>query len=298
VTGETLQGAHDILVQCGAAPLGGRGGAMKSPVLVTGGTGRLGRHVVRRLRDAQCEVRVLTRRSRESADGVEFVRGDLATGEGVATAVDGAAAIVHCATSSKGDVGATQNLVRAAATQNLVRAASRAGAPHLVYVSIVGIDHISSWGYPKAKLQAERIVAESGLPWTILRVTQFYDYILTGLQKLARLPVVPVPAGFDVQPIDPDEVAARLVELTLGEPAGRVPDLAGPQVSSWAGLLRGYLRASHRRRWVVPVRIPGTRAVRAGGLLPAPGHAVGHRTWEQFLAASLQATAPEATQTG
>jgi len=262
---------------------------MKSPVLVTGGTGRLGRHVVRRLRDAQCEVRVLTRRSRESADGVEFVRGDLATGEGVAAAVDGAAAIVHCATSSKGDV---------AATQNLVRAASQAGTPHLVYVSIVGIDHISSWGYPKAKLRAERIVAECGLPWTILRVTQFYDYILTGLQKLARLPVVPVPAGFDVQPIDPGEVAARLVELTLSEPAGRVPDLAGPQVSSWAGLLRGYLRASHRRRWVIPVRIPGTSAVRAGGLLPAPGYSVGRRTWEQFLTASLQATAPEATQTG
>jgi uncharacterized protein YbjT (DUF2867 family) len=262
---------------------------MTSPILVTGGTGRLGRHVVRRLRDARCEVRVLTRRSRESAGGIEFVLGDLATGEGIAAAVDGAAAIVHCATSSKGDVGATQNLVRAA---------SRAGAPHLVYVSIVGIDHISSWGYPKAKLQAERIVAECGLPWTILRVTQFYDYMLTGLQKLARLPVVPVPAGFAVQPIDPGEVAARLVELTLGEPAGRVPDLAGPQVTSWAGLLRGYLRASHRRRWVVPVRIPGTRAVRAGGLLPAPGRAVGHRTWEQFLAASLQARAPEATQPG
>ena len=159
---------------------------MTSPVLVTGGTGRLGRHVVQRLHDAQCEVRVLTRRSREPADGVEFVVGDLATGEGVAAAVDGPVAIVHCATSNRGDVGTTQNLVRAA---------SRAGAPHLVYVSIVGIDRISSWKYPKAKLKAERVVADSGLPWTTLRVTQFYDYILTGLQKLARLPVVPVPAG-------------------------------------------------------------------------------------------------------
>ena len=130
---------------------------MTSPVLVTGGTGRLGQHVVRRLRDAQCEVRVLTRRSRETAGGAEFVRGDLATGEGVAAAVDGAAAIVHCATSSKGDVGATQNLVRAA---------SRAGAPHVVYVSIVGIDHISSWGYPKAKLRCptSQAVIRSGGP--------------------------------------------------------------------------------------------------------------------------------------
>jgi uncharacterized protein YbjT (DUF2867 family) len=262
---------------------------MTSPVLVTGGTGRLGRLVVRRLHDAQCEVRVLTRRSRESADGIEFVVGDLATGEGIEAAVDGVAAIVHCATSSRGDVDATRNLVRGA---------SGAGTPHLVYVSIVGIDNISSWGYPKAKLQAERVVAGCGLPWTILRVTQFYDYILSGVRKLARLPVVPVPAGFAVQPIDPDEVAARLVELTLGKPAGRVPDLAGPQVTSWAGLLRGYLRASHRRRWVVPVRIPGTRAVRAGGLLPPPGHAAGRRTWEQFLTASLREGAAGAAQTG
>ncbi len=261
---------------------------MTSPVLVTGGTGRLGRLVVWRLRDADCDVRVLTRRSSQAAGGIRFLSGDLTTGEGIEAAVDGVAVIVHCATSSKGDAGATRNLVRAAA---------RAGAPHLVYVSIVGIDHISSWGYPMAKLQAERIVADSGLPWTILRVTQFYDYILTGVRKLAKLPVVPVPAGFRVQPIDPDEVAARLVELTLGEPAGRVPDMAGPQVTSWADLLREYLRASHRHRWVVPVRIPGTRAVRAGGLLPRPGHAVGRRTWEQFLAASLQRGATGVTQT-
>jgi uncharacterized protein YbjT (DUF2867 family) len=251
---------------------------MTSPVLVTGGTGRLGRLVVRRLRDQHCDVRVLTRHSREAADGVQFLAGDLATGEGIDAAVDGVAAIVHCATSTKGDVDATRNLVRAA---------SRAGAPRLVYVSIVGIDNISSWSYPKAKLEAERVVADSGLPWTTLRATQFYEYLLAGARKLAWLPVVPVPAGFPVQPIDTDEVAARLVELTLGAPAGRVPDLAGPQVITWADLVRDYLRARRRRPWVVPIRIPGTGAVRTGGLLPSPGHAVGRRTWEEFLTANV-----------
>lgn len=77
------------------------------------------------------------------------------------------------------------------------------------------------------------------------------------------------------------------VELTLGGPAGRVPDMGGPQVTSWADLLRGYLRASHRHRWLVPIRVPGTRAVRAGGLLPPPQHPTGRRTWEQFLATNL-----------
>jgi hypothetical protein len=59
-------------------------------------------------------------------------------------------------------------------------------------------------------------------------------------------------------------------------------------VTNWADMLRGYLRVSHRHRWLVPIRIPGTRAVRAGGLLPPPAHATGHRTWEQYLAATLQ----------
>lgn len=221
---------------------------------------------------------MLSRHSRQATDGIQFLTGDLRAGEGVDAAVAGVAAIVHCATSTKGDGEATSHLVQAAA---------RAGSPHLVYVSIVGVDHLPSWGYPKAKLQAERVVADSGLPWTILRATQFYDYILAGLQRMARLPVVPVPAGFMVQPIDPDEVAARLVELTLGGAAGRVPDLGGPQVTSWADLLRGYLRASHRHRWLVPIRIPGTRAVRAGALLPPPEHATGRRTWEQFLVGNL-----------
>jgi len=261
-----------------------------SPVLVTGGTGRLGRHVVARLHDSGCEVRVLARHPRPTPPGVTFCTADLRAGQGIERATAGVATIIHCATSTKGD---------AQATRNLVAAASRTGAPHLVYVSIVGVDQLGSWGYPKAKRQAEQIVTGSGLPWTILRVTQFYDYCLTNARKLSRLPVVPVPAGFTVQPVDPRDVADRLVELALAEAAGRAPDLAGPQVSDWTDLLRGYLKASHRRRWVLPVRIPGTRAVRHGALLPPPGYTTGSRTWDQFLAGlSRPGRAPGESATG
>jgi uncharacterized protein YbjT (DUF2867 family) len=252
---------------------------MASPVLVTGGTGRLGHLVVARLQDAGCEVRVLARRDRGAAPPARFFTADLRAGEGIDPAVSRVATIIHCATSTRGD---------AEATRNLVTAAARAGTPHLVYPSIVGIDHIGSWGYPKAKLEAERIVENSGLPWTIVRVTQFYDYILANVRRLAWLPVSPVPAGFQVRPVDPGEVAARLVELALGTPVGRAADMAGPQEMSWTDVLHSYLEATHRRRWVVPVRIPGTRAVRDGALLPSPGHAAGSRTWDQFLSARLQ----------
>lgn len=96
---------------------------------------------------------------------------------------------------------------------------------------------------------------------------------------MAKLPVIPLPAGFRIQPVDADEVAARLVELTLGEPAGRVPDLGGPRVYGAAELLRGYLKASQRRRPIVPVWLPGkaAREFRAGANL-APEQTVGHRT--------------------
>ena len=256
---------------------------MSSTILVTGGTGTLGRLVVPRLRDAGGKVRVLSRRAREAANGVEFTAGDLDTGEGIDAAVAGTEVIVHCAGSQKGDGDKARTLVRAA---------SRAGAPHLVNISVVGADRIpvtsrvdrAMFGYFGAKLDAEQVIAGSGLPWTTLRATQFYDLILMVARPMARLPVIPVPAGVKFQPVDAGEVAARLAELALGPPAGLVPDLAGPRVYPMAELLRGYLRAAGKRRPLVPLWLPGqaARAVRAGANL-APDRAVGHRTWEDFL---------------
>ncbi len=257
---------------------------MTSFILVTGGTGTLGRLVTPLLLDAGCRVRVLSRRGHESGDGVEYVTGDLATGDGIEAAVDGVETIVHCAGSTKGDEDKTRNLVRAA---------SRAGSPHLVYISVVGADRVpvvsgvdrAMFGYFAAKRASERVVADSGLPWTTLRATQFHDLTLMTVRAMAKLPVIPVPAGIRFQPVDTGEVATRLVELTLGEPSGMVPDIAGPRAYEMKDLVRSYLRATHRRRLILPVKLPGkaARAFRAGANL-APEQAVGHRTWEDFLA--------------
>ena len=255
-----------------------------SPILVTGGTGTLGRLVVPLLTGAGCKVRVLSRHPHEPGDGVEYVAGDLATGEGAENAVNGIETVVHLAGSAKGDE------VKA---RNLVRAASTAGVQHLVNISVVGADRVpvvsgldrAMFGYVAAKLAAERIVADSGLPWTTLRATQFHDLMLITAQALVKMPVMPAFAGVRFQPVDAREVAARLVELALGEPAGLVPDIAGPRVYEMKELLRSYLRARGKRRLIVPVKAPGkaARAYRAGANL-APDRAVGRRTWEDFLA--------------
>lgn len=262
---------------------------MTAPILVTGGTGTLGRLVVPRLRDAGCDVRVLSRRRHEGGEGIEFVPGDLATGEGIAAAVAGTEIVIHLGGSSKGDEDKARHLVRAAA---------RAGARHLVFISVVGADRIPNvsgtdramFGYFGSKHAAERIVADSGLPWTTLRATQFHDLTLLTARQLAKLPVSPVFAGFRFQPIEADEVAARLVDLALGTPAGLVPEMGGPRVYEMAELVRGYLRVSRKHRLIVPIRIPGqaARAIRAGANL-APDRAVGRRTWEDFLTARVSA---------
>ena len=159
--------------------------------------------------------------------------------------------------------------------RHLVEAASRAGARHLVYISVVGADRIpvvsgidrAMFGYFGSKLAAERVVADSGLPWTTLRATQFHDLMLMTVQRMAKLPVIPVPAGFRFQPIDAGEVADRLVELALGAPAGLVPDMAGPRVYEMAELVRGYLRARGKHRLIVPFGSRARPPARSG---PAP----------------------------
>ena len=252
---------------------------MTSSVLLTGGTGTLGRLVTPLLRDAGCQVRVLSRRSRESSAGIEYVTGDLLTGEGINAAVAGAETVVHLAGGPKGDDTATENLVRALAGTDV---------RHLVYISVIGADRLPV-RWMKTKLAAERTVSDSGIPWTTLRATQFHDLVLTMVEKMAKLPVVPVPGGLRAEPVDARDVAARLVELALDKPAGLVPDLAGPTVYGLGDLSRSYLLARGKHRPMLTVPIPGKagRAYRAGENLSGPGAEVGTRTWEEFLAERL-----------
>ncbi|MFC8067363.1 SDR family oxidoreductase [Streptomyces sp. NPDC057293] len=240
-------------------------------ILVTGGTGTLGRLVTERLRTDGHEVRVLSRHSPPYAVDLRE------NGGGLDAAFGGVETVVHCATSPRGG--------DERAASNLLAAARRAGVAHLVYISIVGVDRVP-YGYYRSKLAVERMVEESGLGWTVLRATQFHDLVVQVLQALAKAPVLPLPAGIRDQPVEVAEVADRLAALAAGAPAGRVADMGGPEVRTFESLARAYLRATGRRRAVVKVPLAGKtyRAFRAGGHL-APGRAVGTGTFEEYLAA-------------
>ncbi|CAM5379941.1 NAD(P)H-binding protein [Streptomyces violaceorubidus] len=162
-----------------------------------------------------------------------------------------------CAGGPKGDDEATRTLVRAAV---------RADVGHLAYISVVGADRVPL-AWLRTKLESERAIAGSGIGWTVLRAAQFHELTLTMIEKMTRLPVLPVPGGLRLQPVAAREVAARMAELTLGEPSGRVPDMTGPEVLDLATLARSYLDLrGGSRRPKLPVRIPGKagRAYRSG----------------------------------
>ena len=266
---------------------------MTSRILLTGGTGTLGREVAPLLHAAGADLRILSRQrhgaTHGTMDGVEYVVGDLTTGQGVEPAVAGVDTIVHCAGTQQGDEVKTGSLVRA------VRAVHASGTtlPYLVFISVVGAERVPvvsrvdrlMFAYFASKRAAEVVVEQSGLPWTTLRATQFHDLALLTLQGLAKSPLMPYFSGTRFQPVDTREVAARLTELAVASPAGLVDEMGGPAVHEMKDLARSYLAASGKRRLLVPLRAGGqaARAIRHGANL-TPAHAVGHRTWEQFLA--------------
>jgi uncharacterized protein YbjT (DUF2867 family) len=248
-----------------------------STILVTGGTGTLGRQVVPRLQAAGWKVRVLSRHANDRGDGVEYLAVDLLKGDGIEQAVDGVDVILHLAGGPKGDdIG----------TRHLVRAAERAGVGHIVHISVTAVDQLPLT-YFKSKLGAEQAVRDSSVPWTVLRVAQLHDFAWKTAQAMAKLPVLPVPGGVRFQPVDRRDVADRLVELALGEPAGLVPDLVGPKVYSLGELARDYLRVTGKHRLSLPIHVPGKagKVYRAGGNLTLSGADVGTHTWEDFVSA-------------
>ncbi|MFD7625657.1 SDR family oxidoreductase [Streptomyces sp. NPDC059851] len=243
-----------------------------STILVTGGTGTLGSPLVARLRAAGHEVRALSRHSQDHPV-------DLMDGRGLDAATAGAEVVVHCATNPRGgdDVAAG----------HLIEAARRSGTvTNTVYVSIVGVDVIPL-RYYEVKHQVERMLLESGLGVTILRTTQFHDLVAMVTDTVAKLPVLPVPLpkGVRVQPVAVTEVADRMAELAVPTPAGRVPDMGGPEVHALVELGRAYLEATGRGRRVFALPLAGKAyaAFRRGGNL-TPQNAVGKVTFADFLA--------------
>ncbi|MDQ7878925.1 NAD(P)H-binding protein [Microbacterium sp. QXD-8] len=241
-------------------------------VAVAGGTGVVGSRVVEALRADGHDAVALSRRT-----GV-----DLSTGDGLDAAVAGVDAVVDTSNVSTLSADAAIRFFQTA-TGNLVSASARAGVPHLVLLSIVGIDRMAH-DYYAGKLAQERVVEASQVPWTILRATQFHEFAgqLFDRAKLGPLHLAP---RARVQPIAARDVGARLAALATGAPQGRTADLAGPREEAMDQMVKAYARRTGHRGWVPSVSLPGAqmKAMRAGLALPGSDAVLTTQTFADWL---------------
>lgn len=241
-------------------------------IAVAGGTGVVGRHVVEVARRRGHEALVLAR-----SEGV-----DLTTGDALADRLTGVEAVID-ATSIR-----TQKRARAEGffgdvTRNLLAAERAASVGHHIALSIVGVDRVPL-GYYQGKLLQERLIVEDGVPWSILRATQFHEFAEQVLH-FARIGPFSLVPRMTSQPIAAVEVADALVDLAESGPAGRAPDLAGPEVHQMVDLSRWVSRARGLRRRVVSVWVPWTagKGLRSGALTPVTDGPRGRLTFAEWL---------------
>lgn len=251
-------------------------------VLLTGATGTLGSALLASGQHRHHRVRAAARRvpAERPGDGVEWRGIDVLTGAGLDEALDGVDVVLHAASAPRGESERTE----VEGTQRLLDAAIRARVRHFVYVSIVGVDRIPV-AYYRHKLEAERRVAAGGIPWSIVRATQFHDLIDVWCGALAKLPVPLAMRDWKVQPVHVADFAETLWDTVDGAPQGRAPDFAGPEVLTWPEVVAAWRGATGRRPFAIGLPLPGelSRLMRAGAAC-APQRALGRLTWSDWLA--------------
>lgn len=207
--------------------------------VVIGGTGLIGKPIVARLRELGHSVIAAS-----PSQGVNAV-----TGEGLAAALAGAHTVIDVANSPSFEDAAVLDFFTRS-TRNLTAAAKSAGVRHLVALSVVGSDRVPDSGYMRAKVAQENLLRASGLPHTLVRATQFFEFaqaIASGATVAGEVRVPPA----DMQPIAAADVSAALLDLALAAPADTILELAGPERLSQANFVRAELAAVGDPRPVV-----------------------------------------------
>lgn len=209
-------------------------------VVVIGGGGLIGKKLVSKLQELGHEAVAAS-----PSSGVNAV-----TGEGLAEALVGAQVVVDVTNSPSFEDAAVLEFFLES-SRNLLAAEADAGVGHHVAVSIVGASRIPDSGYMRAKVAQEKLIQCAAIPYTIVRATQFFEFIET---IIAQFPTdgqtVHLPSAF-IQPIGSDDVVAALVDITLAAPVNSIIDLAGPDRFRFEEIIRQFLSATHDSRQVV-----------------------------------------------
>jgi uncharacterized protein YbjT (DUF2867 family) len=208
-------------------------------IVVIGGTGLVGTKLVNRLRRDGHEVVAASPTS-----GVNTI-----TGEGLAQALTGAQAVVDVANSPSFEDRAVLDFFETSG-RNLLTAEAAARVRHHVALSVVGADRLPDSGYLRAKVAQEQLIKASKIPYTILRSTQFFEF-MSGIAQSATTENTVRLSPALLQPIASDDVAAALAEIAVGAPMNRTVEVAGPERIGLAELVRRFLSAKDDARQVV-----------------------------------------------
>ncbi|WP_433383659.1 SDR family oxidoreductase [Actinoplanes sp. CA-142083] len=242
-------------------------------VVVFGGNGQIGRKLIKLLAAEGHEAVAASR-----STGVDAV-----TRKGLAEALAGAQVVVDVMNAPAWGDDEVLNFFRTS-SRNMVEAEKAAGVGHHIALTIVGADRNPDSGYQRAKVAQEKVIEASGVPYTIVRATQFYEFLETIADASTVDGVVHAPVG-QFQPVAADDVAAELAEVAVAEPANAIVDLAGPESLSMGDFLRRFLDATYDKRKVVD----DPEATYFGGLLsekslvPTGEARIGAMTFPEWL---------------
>jgi uncharacterized protein YbjT (DUF2867 family) len=208
-------------------------------IVVIGGSGLIGTKLVKKLRERGDEALPAS-----PSSGVNSV-----TGEGLAEALAGAQVVVDVTNSPSWEDKAVLEFFERS-TRNLLAAEAAAGVGHHVALSVVGTERLLQSGFFRAKMAQEELIQASNVPYTIVRSTQFFEFV-DGIAQSATEGQTVRLSRAHIQPIVSDDVAAALAEVTLGAPVNGMIEIAGPERLGLDELVRRFLRAKQDARQVV-----------------------------------------------
>jgi uncharacterized protein YbjT (DUF2867 family) len=242
-------------------------------IVVIGGTGLIGTKVVKRLRRIGHEVVAASPNS-----GVNTI-----TGEGLAEALAGAQVAVDLANSPSFEDSAVLKFFETAG-RNLLAAEAAAGVKHHVALSIVGTDRLPESGYLRAKMAQERLIKASGIPYTIVRSTQFFEFVSGIAQSAAVGQMIRLSPAL-LQPIMSDDVADAVTDVAVGAPVNGTIEIAGPERVPLDDMVRRFLSAKRDPRKVIAdahARYFGTE-LDDRSLTPGEGARIGSIRFDDWL---------------
>jgi len=243
-------------------------------VVVIGGTGLIGSKLVVELRE----------RGHEAAPAAPNTGVNSLTGEGLEEVLEGATVVVDVSNSPSFADEAVMEFFRTSTT-NLLEYSARAGIGHYVALSVVGTDRLAESGYFRAKIAQETLIRESGIPYSIVHATQFFEFVkaiadFSTVDGKVRL------ASARIQPMASDDVAAALGRVAVGQPSNGIQEIGGPEQFGLDELVRKGLAAKGDPREVVTDEQAPYYGVRLSEwtLVPGPDALLGEITFDKWLA--------------